>query len=148
MATKEQKAALEDMGLDADAQKEAQRAADEAAKDENASATGLATTEDQGPEPSDQHRSDHVQLRTQTSGDRPDQLTVSDPRVEPFYGHFVTVTGGPHEGVYGVYVDNRTFKDNGKPDIVLVRERGSSNAILEVAYDDLAPAESRGNAPR
>lgn len=100
-------------------------------------------------EPSDLHRSDHVQLRTQTSGDRPDQLTVSNPNEEPFYGHFVTVTGGEYEGAFGVYVDNSTFDEKtGKPSTVLVRRRGAENDLVLVNYADIAPAESRGNAPR
>jgi hypothetical protein len=59
------------------------------------------------------------------------------------------VTGGEHEGLFGVYVDNVSFKENGQPDVVTVRRCGESvNSLFAVNYDDLAPAESRGNAPR
>ncbi len=99
-------------------------------------------------EPAEMHRSDHVQLYTKTSGNRPDQYSVLNPSEEVNYGHFCTVTGGEHEGLYGVYVDTVSFKANGQPDKVTVRESGGSVAQYQVDYDDLAPAQSRGNGAR
>lgn len=147
-SARERDATLEDQGVSKDQAKEDAANVKDAAAGDGQAATGLATTADAGPEPSDQHRSDHVQIRTGSSGDRPDQLSVTDRAQEPFYGHFVTVVAGEHEGAYGVYYDNVTFDANGKPDVILVRTRDADNRQLEVRYADVRPAESRGNAPR
>jgi hypothetical protein len=102
-----------------------------------------------GENPSEFHRSDHVQFNSVTSPERPDQYTVSNPNDQPFYGHFVTVTGGEHEGAYGAYFENVVGTGDGAtPLVVKVRTRDANNEVLLVKYDDLAPAESRGNAPR
>lgn len=98
--------------------------------------------------PSDMHRSDHVQFNSTTSPERPDQYTVSNPNTDALYGHFVTVTGGEHAGAYGVYVDNVQGAPDGSARVVSVRTRDADNKLITVKYSDLAPAESRGNAPR
>jgi hypothetical protein len=108
----------------------------------------LVSSTDLGEEPAAQHRSDHVQLYTRTSGNRPDQYTIRNPNEDALYGHFVVATGGEHEGLYGTYVDATAFKENGDPEIVTVRERGGGLRNFSVRYDDLAPAESRGNGGR
>jgi PAB1-binding protein PBP1 len=127
----------------------AQRAKEEKAQQKQELRAGRRSpTTDIGDEPAELHRSDHVQLYTKTSGNRPDQYTQRNPAEEVAYGHFCTVTAGEHEGLYGVYVDNVSFKENGQPDVVTVRERGESVNSYAVYYDDLAPAQSRGTAPR
>jgi hypothetical protein len=108
----------------------------------------LVSSSELGEEPAAQHRSDHVQLYTRTSGNRPDQYSMVNPNEEVAYGHFCTVTAGEHEGLFGVYVDTVSFKENGQPDVVTVRERGGATRNFAVNYDDLAPTESRGNATR
>lgn len=76
-------------------------------------------------------------------GVRPDNVVGG----HVFYGHFAVVTKGEYEGRFGVYEDTVSLKD-GRPDLVRFRTRDARNELLTVAYDDLAPAESRGNAPR
>lgn len=66
----------------------------------------------------------------------PDQYT----RDGVVYGHFCVVTGGDEEGAYGVYVDNVTSDENGRPVVVIVRERNTGR-MLSVKYDDIAPAQ-------
>jgi hypothetical protein len=94
------------------------------------------------------HRSDHVQFNSETSPERPDQYTIRNPETDALYGHFVTVTGGEHEGLYGVYESNVSGTKDGDPLVVNVRQRGADNNLVTVNYADLAPAQSRGNAPR
>jgi hypothetical protein len=57
------------------------------------------------------------------------------------YGTFCVVGGdGPEAGLYGVYIDNVSADDTGKPEVVLVRERNSGR-VVSVNYDDLEPAQ-------
>lgn len=84
------------------------------------------------------HASDHVH------GVRPDNLVSG----VPFYGHFVTVTGGEDKGAFGVYEDTISLDKDGQPDVIRVRTRDADNRVILVKYADLEPAESRGNAPR
>lgn len=64
------------------------------------------------------------------------------------YGEFVTVTGGEHEGVFGVFVDIVSQDKEGYPELVLVRPQASNQTLLTVKYSDLAAAKSRGNGAR
>jgi hypothetical protein len=98
--------------------------------------------------PAAMHRSDHVQDASERSVDRPDQYTILNPNEQVPYGHFGVVTGGEHQGRFGVFVDTVSAQANGQPDTVTIRTRDANNELLQVSYDDLAPTDSRGNAPR
>lgn len=67
----------------------------------------------------------------------PDQYTDGDVN----YGTFCTVSDGPHEGMYGVYIENVSSDDTGKPEVVIVRERNTGR-MVSVKYDDLEPASA------
>lgn len=84
------------------------------------------------------YKSSHVPTSPREEGHPgyfPDQYT----RDGVVYGHFCVVSDGEHEGAYGVYVDNVASDENGRPTVVIVRERNTGR-MLTVNYDDLAPA--------
>jgi hypothetical protein len=65
----------------------AQRAKEEKAQQKQELRAGRRSpTTDIGDEPAELHRSDHVQLYTKTSGNRPDQYTQRNPAEEVAYG--------------------------------------------------------------
>lgn len=63
-----------------------------------------------------------------------DLNTAEDEQAVP--GHFVEAVSGPHEGRYGVLVEQAG------PSTVIVRTRDADNELINVAYGDLRPAES------
>jgi hypothetical protein len=99
--------------------------------------------------------------RQRTSGNRPDQYTMARDKPAPTAAQARAQARTPSTGTSSwrparrargplrhTYVDATAFKENGDPEIVTVRERGGGLRNFSVRYDDLAPAESRGNGGR
>lgn len=57
-------------------------------------------------------------------------------------GEFATVTGGEHEGRYGVVESVATFDSKGWPKTVIFRTRDADSARLTVNYSDLKASEA------
>lgn len=86
------------------------------------------------------YKSSHVPGSPEAAGHPgyfPDQYTKDDG---PIYGHFCVVKEGDNEGLYGVYIDNVASDGEGRPDVVLVRERNTGRIVSE-KYANLAPAQ-------
>jgi hypothetical protein len=120
-------------------------------------ASKKAAKVERGDTPSAMHRSDHVQNNTASSAERMDQYTISNPNEQVAYGHFATYTGGEvtqagnqvlNSGDFGVYLDNVVGSQDGEQVKQVRFRRREDLAVFVVDYDDLAPAGSRGNAPR
>lgn len=57
-------------------------------------------------------------------------------------GEFATVTGGEHQGRYGVVEQVATFDSKGWPKEVIFRTRDADSARLTVKYSDLKASEA------
>ena len=82
---------------------------------------------------------DIPESRTYTQGIQVDQATARDDS-DAYYGHFVSVTGGEHQGAYGTYEANAEVGDDGYPKKIIVRRRDDASNVITVNYSDCEPA--------
>jgi hypothetical protein len=59
-------------------------------------------------------------------------------------GGWVDVVSGEHQGRFGSYRDTAQVCSDGYPKTIWVRTRDADNLLLEVAYEDVRPAERTG----
>lgn len=61
---------------------------------------------------------------------------------DPHQGHFVNVTGGENQGIYGVFEEILTYDKEGFPKTVSVRSRDDKSDLYEVKFSDLEAAQA------